>query len=273
MTFSTRYRSANDLLKELGITKPEEIDIEAIAQHCEATVTYQRLTGCEARIVGTSDRAIITVNPNRSRGRERFSAAHELAHWLRDSGVAFCNPESAAAFNDSDGSNVETRANEYAADLLLPWFMFKSASNGRSMTIDSVFNLATLFETSVTAMAIRLVRYGSFPAVLIWTENGQVKWFRRGEDVPDSLWPREPGRKTFAHDIAKGGVDSGRGQVYVDEWFTGAVERHSVHEDSRRMTQDAVLSILWWTDERPLEEIVARDEGRAYRRSDWRKDD
>ena len=39
------------------------------------------------------------------------------------------------------------------------------------------------------------------------------------------------------------------------------------------MTQDAVLSILWWTDERPLEEIVARDEGRAYRRSDWRKDD
>ena len=191
----------------------------------------------------------------------------------RDSGVAFCNPESAAAFNDSDGSNVETRANEYAADLLLPWFMFKSASNGRPMTIDSVVNLATLFETSVTATAIRLVRYGSFPAVLIWTENGQVKWFRRGEDVPDSLWPREPGRKTFAHDIAKKGVDSGRGPVYVDEWFTGAVERHSVHEDSRRMTQDAVLSILWWTDERPLEEIVARDEGRAYRRSDWRKDD
>jgi hypothetical protein len=67
---STRYRSANDLLKELGITEPKEIDIEAIAQHCEATVTYEPLTGCEARIVGTNDRAIITVNPSGNRGRE-----------------------------------------------------------------------------------------------------------------------------------------------------------------------------------------------------------
>jgi hypothetical protein len=33
------------------------------------------------------------------------------------------------------------------------------------------------------------------------------------------------------------------------------------------------MSILWWTDERPLEEIVARDEHRAHRRSDWRDDD
>lgn len=270
---STRYRSANDLLKELGITEPKEIDIEAIAQHCEATVTYEPLTGCEARIVGTNDRAIITVNPSGNRGRERFSAAHELAHWLRDSGVAFCNPESASAFDESGGSNVETRANEYAANLLLPQSMFEPASKGRSMTIDSASSLANLFETSLTATAVRLVQFGSFPAVLIWTENGAVKWFRRGTDIPDSLWPREPGRKTFAYDIAKVKGNSGQGQVYVDEWFTGAVERHSVHEDSRRITQEGVLSLIWWTDERPLEEIVARDEGRAYRRSDRRKDD
>jgi hypothetical protein len=29
------------------------------------------------------------------------------------------------------------------------------------------------------------------------------------------------------------------------------------------MSQDAVLSLIWWTDERPLEEIVARDKDRA----------
>jgi hypothetical protein len=271
MTAVGRYRSANDLLKELGITEPKEIDIEAIAQHCAATITYQRLSGCEARIVGASHQAIITVNPSGNRGRERFSAAHELAHWLRDSGVAFCNPE--AAFDDSAGANVETRANEYAADLLLPRFMFGPASKDRSMTIETASGLATLFETSLTATAIRLVRYGSFPAVLLWSESGRVKWFRRGPDVPESLWPRDPGRKTFAYDIAKSKGNAGQGDVYVDEWFTGAVERHNVHEDSARVTTDAVLSILWWKDERPLEEIVARDEQRVYRRSDWRNDD
>lgn len=268
---NSRFRPALDLLKELGITEPKEIDIEAIAQHCNATVIYEPLVGCEARIVGTHDRAIITVNPSRSRGRERFSAAHELAHWLRDSGVAFCNPET--AFNDSKGATVETRANEYAADLLLPPFMFKPASHEQSMTFATAARLSVLFETSLTATALRLIRYGSFPAVLVCTEKGQLSWFRRGADVPESLWPHEPGRKTFAFDIAQGKTEAGEGDVYVDEWLSGAVERHAIHEDSRRVTDDLVLSILWWTNEKPLEEIVERDEQRSYRRSDWRRDE
>jgi hypothetical protein len=265
-----RYRPAVDLLKELGITEPREIDIEAIAQHCEATVTYQSLTGCEARIVGASDRAIITVNPSDSRGRERFAAAHELAHWLRDSGVAFCNPE--AAFDDSGVSNVETRANEYAADLLLPRFMFEPASKGRPLTFETASDLASLFDTSLMATAIRLVRYGSFPAVLVCSENGKVRWFRRGTDVPESLWPRSPGRGTFAYDVGRGERAGASGDVYSDEWFKDLPDKHTVHEDSRR-SGDWVLSLLWWKDDGPLAEIVEREERRSARRSDWRDDD
>src|SRR5258705_12067745 len=138
MSLPARFRPAVDLLTELGITEPEEIDIEAIAQHCDATVTYGPLTGSEARILGTDDKAIITVNRNASRGRERFSAAHELAHWMRDAGeIAFlCNPDD--AFDESNGGNRETRANDYAADLLLPKFMFKPRAAGRSMTLQTV---------------------------------------------------------------------------------------------------------------------------------------
>ena len=58
MSLSERFEPAVNLLEELGITEPEEIDIEAIAQHCEATVTYGQLTGSEARIVGTDSGAI-----------------------------------------------------------------------------------------------------------------------------------------------------------------------------------------------------------------------
>jgi hypothetical protein len=100
-----------------------------------------------------------------------------------------------------------------------------------------------------------------------------MRWFRRAPDVPESLWPHVPGGKTFAYDIARGKADSGSDHVYVDEWFSGATERHRIHADSRRLTDDLVLSILWWTDESPLQDIVERDEQRAYRRSDWCKDD
>ena len=59
MSLPARFRAAAALLKELGISEPEEIDIEAIAQYCGATVTYGRLTGSEARIIGVDDRAIV----------------------------------------------------------------------------------------------------------------------------------------------------------------------------------------------------------------------
>jgi Zn-dependent peptidase ImmA (M78 family) len=272
MTFPPRYRSAAQLLNELGITQPNEIDIEAIAQHCGATVVYDVLSGCEARIVGADESAIITVNRSTSRGRERFSAAHELAHWLRDAGsvALLCDPEN--GFDESGGFNRETRANDYAGDLLLPKSMFAPRGRDKSMTLRTVSQLADEFQTSLTATSLRLVQLGSFPAVVVVSDATRVRWFRRGPDVPESLWPRDPGRKTFAYDIARGKAESGEGSVYVDEWFTGAAERHSIHEDSRRLTQDLVLSMLWWTDERPLEEIAERDERRSARRSDFRDD-
>jgi len=40
------YKSPSRLLKELGITEPQEIDVEAIAQYCGATIVYERLEGC-----------------------------------------------------------------------------------------------------------------------------------------------------------------------------------------------------------------------------------
>jgi Zn-dependent peptidase ImmA (M78 family) len=273
MSLPSRFRSAADLLKELGITEPQEIDIEAIAEHCNATVMYGQLTGSEARIVGSDDAAIITVNRSASRGRERFSAAHELAHWLRDAGkVAYlCNPE--RAFDEAEAGNPETRANDYAADLLLPQSMFKPRAKDKSMTLQTVSSLAEQFTTSLTATTIRLVQLGSFPAVVVVSDAERMRWFRRGPDVPESLWPHAPGHKTFAADILKGKAATGSGNIYVDEWCSGAVERHTLHEDSRRLTDELVISILWWTDESPLQQIAERDDQRAYRRSDWRKDD
>ena len=43
---------AERLLQELGVTEPDEIDLEAIAYYVNARVRYRRLDGCEARIIG-----------------------------------------------------------------------------------------------------------------------------------------------------------------------------------------------------------------------------
>src|ERR1051325_9726388 len=113
-----------ELLDEIGITAPEELDLEAIAQYVSATVTRRPLTGVEARIVGIDDAAIITVNSNSPDSRQRFSIGHELGHWMYDRGKIdlACGADKQERFYT--GTDKESLANEFATDLLLPSSMF-----------------------------------------------------------------------------------------------------------------------------------------------------
>ena len=139
-----QFVTAVDLLQSLGITEPAEIDICAIAQSTGATVVEKPVTGCEARIVGYGERAIIVVNSESIPERKRFSAAHELGHWMRDAGTIGlgCSPESLIG---NEGENAETRANRYASDLLMPQFMFKPRAKGRPITFETASFLKNVF--------------------------------------------------------------------------------------------------------------------------------
>jgi IrrE N-terminal-like domain len=249
------YRPPPALLEELGISEPQDIHIEAIAEYCGATIVYERLEGCEARIIGHGDQAIITVNNSSPRERQRFSGAHELGHWMHDRGkVAFaCTDHAFAAEWSHD--NPERRANRYAADLLLPRPMFSQYARRREMTFATVRDLATRFCTSLTATTIRLVELGSFPAMVVCSELGHRRWFIRGPDIPETLWPRnEVGLQTIARDLAQGaGAAEGPVDVYADGWIDHPdAHRYTVREDSVGITTRLVLSLLWWKDERQL---------------------
>lgn len=260
---STAYRSPTVLLKELGISEPTEINIEAIAQHCEATIVYEPLEGCAARIIGHGDRAIITVDSRSKRPRQRFSGAHELGHWAWDRGkVGFACTEQ--MFNlEWSALNPEQRANQYAADLLLPDFMFVPKAAKKDMTFATVEGLAEEFATSLTATAIRLVQHGPFPAIVVCSKHGKRRWFIRGLGIPEILWPREqPKRDTIAYDLNEGKSPSKRPlEIYADSWIDHrGADRYGILEDSIKIGADEVLTLLWWKDERPLIELAEQEE-------------
>lgn len=251
MTLSP-FRPPDQLLAELGIAAPEEIDMEAIAEHCGATVLYEPLAGCEAYIIGHGDRAIIAVNETSNRSRQRFSAAHELGHWMRDRGtVGFsCDKRKMSPLWRKE--HPEHLANVYAADLLLPQSMFVPRAKGKEITLDTARTLAESFQTSLTATAIRLVEHGSFPAMVVYCESGRRKWFVASSGLFLKL--REvPGPNSIAHDLLQGNVASDRpSDVYADEWVEHhRADRYSVREHSIR-SREGVLTLLWWKDERLL---------------------
>lgn len=239
------------LLAQLGIRYPKDIDIEVIAQYCKATVTYEPLFACEARILGLDNRAIITINSESSAPRRRFSAAHELAHWIHDRGklAAACTAE---AIRNSWGSDREARANQYASDLLLPKSMFIPRVKGRDITFVTVDTLRDEFNTSMTATAIRLVRSGPLPSMVICSSARGREWFAASSEVEGRLWPRKsPGANTAAYDLLKGASVLDRPQdIDADEWIdSDNADVYVVREHSRKINDGRVLTLLWWKDQ------------------------
>lgn len=249
------------LVANLGITTPAEISIEAIAAYCGATIISKPLVGCEARLLGKEDEALIVVNSRSSREKQRFSAAHEIGHWLTDRGaVASCTEE--MFLNRWKQKNKEARANRFAADLLMPAGIFTPEAKGKSIILESVGNLATQFQTSLTATAIRLVELGSFPAMVVCSGKGGRKWFISGPDVPDKLFPSDqPGTASAAHNlILDNNPPSKPIDVRADHWFDlPGSDSYSLTEDSVMVADGIVLSLLWWEDESQILDIYENE--------------
>lgn len=249
MSASPLYQSPNALLQELGITTPEEIQLEAIAEHCRATIVYRRTVGCEARVLGYGDRAIITVNEAGRPGRRRFSAAHELGHWVWDHGTVALNCSEDTLEGEWSGKTLERRANRYAADLLLPEFMVQPIVQDCDITFAMVEHLADQFRTSFTATAIRFVELGSFPAMLICSAAGTRRWFFRSALVPPDYWPyTEPRPGTATVDLLHRPYETGLVRnLSGEKWIGHPTARHQpIREEAIQLTPHFVLSLITW---------------------------
>jgi hypothetical protein len=254
------YKDPPTILSELGISEPEEIDVEVIAQYCGATVVYEPLTGCEARLLGLNDRAIITVKNDAVFGRQRFSASHELGHWMRDRGkVATFSCNERIFKTEWSGGDPEVRANQFAAELLLPEFIFRQYARAKPMTFSTVKELSQKFQTSLTATAIRFISLGSYPAILFCIQGRHRKWSCRGEDIFVKTFD-EPGRNTYAFDLINdSSLKTASGEACADGWINHRkADRVTIHEDSIRIGSDLILSIVWFTEEEQFLELQSQ---------------
>lgn len=252
---------AERLLQELGVTEPNEIDLEAIAFHLGARVRYRPLDGCEARIIGSNDAAVITVNDRSSYRRKRFSIAHELGHWCHHRGKALvCRAEE---FRPRDPTSPERIADAYAADLIMPQYLFQPVARQQpKLNFKAVSTLADIFHSSQTATAIRLVEGGHSPALLVCHGLQGRKWFIRGPEVPEQWFPKDTlDADSFAFGVLYGGKpdDSLPRKIGADAWFDRwQAANHEVHEQTIRTGDDEILTLVLISDPRMLRDHDVR---------------
>ncbi|HMU50756.1 MAG TPA: ImmA/IrrE family metallo-endopeptidase [Geminicoccaceae bacterium] len=259
----TAPTAAEAILQSLGITEPAEIDLEAIAWTLRARVRYRPLDGCEARIIGNGDQAIITVNSRNSYRRQRFSLGHELGHWQYHRGrllVCRANEIGGAAQHTTAFEKV---ADAYAADLLMPGYLFQPVARAYpKLTFQTVQAIADLFDVSRTATAIRLVEGRHSSALLVCHGPQGRKWFSRSPDVPERWFPRDNlDPESFAFGVLFGEQPEDRlpRRIGADAWFDRSeAERYEVHEQTIRTASGKILTLVLLSDEDMLEDWGSR---------------
>ena len=249
-------RFAEQLVQELGISKPSDIDLDAIALLLSVSVKYEPLEGCEALIVGHGDRAIATINSRSMPERRRFSLGHELGHWNYHRGrTLYCMQDDIEA-NSSRSRETELEADNYASSLLMPSFLFKPAvAIRKKMSWATIRDVAKEFNCSPLATVLRIVDLNISPMLFVCLQGGNRRWFRRSKDIDAAWFPKEsPDSETYAFDLSFNANKSASGphKVGADAWFDRrSADRFELIEDSVRVG-DCVYSILMLENEKFL---------------------
>lgn len=253
-----RISPAEKLLRDRGVAHPDQIDLVEIAWSLGAKVKLRPLDGCEARIIGKGDRAIISIDESRPERRRRFSLGHEIGHWMCHRGQCLaCAKEDIG--RGAAGKNAKERiADSYAADLLLPRFLIRDAVRGRRLDLNLIKHIADAFKVSRLAAAIRLLEIEHEPCILIRHSTIGAPWRLTSANVDRRWAPRlrvEPG--SHGHGILSGslGDQSHPETVSAEDWFEND-DAHcfEVTEQSFRCLDGEVLTLIVLRDEEMLAE-------------------
>jgi hypothetical protein len=244
---------AERILRDLGVTEPGEIDVEAIAWYLGAKVKYDYLDQCDARIVGADDSAIVTVSKKASPGRQRFSVCHELGHWIyHRRRMLLCSADEIERPN-AEITNLERAADRFASELLMPDYLFVpiAQSLGRP-SMHVVRKLSEIFNTSQTATAIRLVEINQLPLLLISHGRSGRRWFTRSQTVTRDWMPNSdlaPDSSTFTMIFGRAPPTMPPKPVSASNWFSRwDASRFELVEESFRVAAAEVLTLLAFKD-------------------------
>lgn len=95
----------------------------------------------------------IYVNERHPKVRQRFTIAHEIAHFVWHVHLIGNGIVDDGLYRSGFSNAIETKANSYAADILMPWHLIDEAIKQGG---DTVEKLANMFNVSKSAISIRL---------------------------------------------------------------------------------------------------------------------
>ncbi|MBT4814991.1 MAG: ImmA/IrrE family metallo-endopeptidase [Lentisphaerae bacterium] len=254
-------KRAVELLQTISVAEPDEIDLDLLAWRAgRFRIVDGSLTNALGRLVRGADGGTIRVSADiRHNGRRRFTIAHEIGHGvLHAPGTPWDGPRELATWGDS---SIEAEANGFAAELLMPVYLFEPRIVGCRPEHSIIDALADEFGTSNLASARQFIDCTQEPAALVvCTQNGDgwKCWHQRSASFTHRLRGSRPHPHTAAGEIIDGKGDSTGGleEIPADAWLENVARdtRSCILEDSRSIPALKMIVTLLWVDDEIAEE-------------------
>ena len=255
---------AQKLLREIGMDDITEFPMDLLAAGLDAMLIEETLNYCDGRITFSPRRSLIKINsaiewPE----RKRFISAHEIGHHILHKNMDL-PPDTLSTVNIVAGfekhlktGKQEIEANDFAAELLMPTPVFLKFAKGKPFSHQLLKEIASYFKTSLTATVFKYLECNLHPLCLVMTENGNVKYFKRSENLKGWLEDRmhmPPPESSVAAEYLSNNYNF----IYKEEEKTQTIKK-SVWFTVRNWEEDedyyeyciptkhykTILSILW----------------------------
>jgi hypothetical protein len=242
---------ARAFVRESGITAAP-VDVSCYAGRVKASVRYDPdmeadEAGCCLKI---GEKYHICVNANDRAERQRFSMCHEIAHIVL--GLP-SRHESLPMWSYAKRPREEIFCDVFAAELLLPFQIFKVAVNDLPLAMESVETLAARFVASLTATGSRFAAVNTEPCAFVLSEQGKIRYAARSNSLRDEYAWIKPGIDlpggSFSDRIRKGESSAGAEEIDAEEWLSDWERGGVLREEARYFSQwDQTLTLLWFKD-------------------------
>lgn len=244
---------AQELIHQFNITEPP-IDVKKII--ADLKIRYREeelgLIDCDGSLLRNGNKAIIIVNSSVVHvSRRNFTAAHELGHYCikgHDCEEYNCSKSDMESFSLAN-KRIETEANLFAAELLMPEQIFRKATNNMPYTFEIIERIAEMFDVSLSAAAIRYIEFTLEKYAVIFSINNKIAWTKASKSFKYELRSRELSSHSYAYDAFNPGIPlpDKYEQIYPYAWIIDPgvpddlnVQEHSIYFKN----MNAVLTLI-----------------------------
>jgi|CXWL01.1.fsa_nt_gi hypothetical protein len=192
----------------------------------------------------------ICVNCTHNNRRRRFSVCHEVAHVV----LEISADHSAPSWSFARRPPGEIACDVFAAELLLPYKIFKPRVDAADMNFVAISELSDEFDASLVSTGSRFATFSREPCAFVLSEGGKVRYSARSTSLRAAKAWIKPGinlpSDSYSARARAGSMPTSPEDSDPSQWFEDWDGDGSLYEDVRHLDRwDQTLTLLWFDEE------------------------